>query len=72
MIAQLAKTFYSQLKPGGILLTGASDPPLIGYTDFEVEYTKTGIVYRKPAEKTYKAELQENRRALRWLPVVNH
>jgi chemotaxis protein methyltransferase CheR len=52
VIEKLAKTFFSQLKPGGILLTGASDPPLNGYTDFEVEYTKTGVIYRKPVEET--------------------
>lgn len=54
-ISKIAKIFFHQLKPGGILLTGASDPPLIGCADFEVEYTATGIVYRKPELQIYKA-----------------
>ncbi|MCC7531035.1 MAG: hypothetical protein IT342_21125 [Candidatus Melainabacteria bacterium] len=63
VIAKVAQTFFNQLKPGGILLTGASDPPLVGYTNFEVEYTKTGIVYRKPAERTFASGARKSQSA---------
>ncbi len=63
VVAKVAQTFFNRLKPGGILLTGASDPPLIGYTNFEVEYTKTGIVYRKPEEKTFTADAKKSQGA---------
>ena len=60
VVGKLAKIFYDQLKPGGILLTGASDPPLVGFTDFELEYTKTGIIYKKPDEKTAKGSARRS------------
>lgn len=52
-IEKIARMFFDHLKPGGILLTGASDPPLAGAANFEIEYTRSGIVYRKPESNAY-------------------
>lgn len=47
---QMIAGFVAALAPGGYLLLGASDPPLIGRADVEVVLADGGVFYRKPAD----------------------
>lgn len=45
---RIATRLFDCLAPGGVLLTGGSDPLLGKYAPFEVEVTRAGLVYRRP------------------------
>lgn len=47
-IARVADGLARSLRPGGWLVTGASDPPLGGIAGLEVEVRPEGVFYRKP------------------------
>jgi chemotaxis protein methyltransferase CheR len=47
-IAAVARRLFDSLAEGGWLLTGATDPPLIEHTPFEVEIGDAGLAYRRP------------------------
>lgn len=48
VIADVAARFFQCLSPGGVLIPGPSDPMLADFAPFEVELTKSGIIYRRP------------------------
>ncbi|HEY9759594.1 MAG TPA: CheR family methyltransferase [Oculatellaceae cyanobacterium] len=51
-IAKIATELFKRLRPGGWLVTGASDPLLGSHAPFEVVQTDLGTFYRKPSEAT--------------------
>ncbi|WP_434384461.1 CheR family methyltransferase [Melittangium boletus] len=47
-IEEVARRLYASLAEGGFLITGPSDPPLMGLAPFETLVTAWGIVYHRP------------------------
>jgi len=47
-IEDVARRLYATLAEGGFLITGPSDPPLMGLAPFETLVTEWGIVYHRP------------------------
>jgi chemotaxis protein methyltransferase CheR len=47
-VGRIAARLYDCLAQGGVLLTAGADPILTEYAPFEVEVTRTGLVYRRP------------------------
>ena len=47
-IEEVARRLYASLAEGGFLITGPSDPPLMGLAPFETLVTEWGIVYHRP------------------------
>ena len=46
--ARIATRLFACLAEGGVLLTAGADPLLSEYAPFDVEVTRTGLVYRRP------------------------
>ncbi len=47
-VGRIAARLFDCLAEGGVLLTAGADPILGAYAPFEVEVTRTGLVYRRP------------------------
>jgi chemotaxis protein methyltransferase CheR len=47
-VGRIAARLFDCLAEGGVLLTAGADPILSEYAPFEVEVTRTGLVYRRP------------------------
>jgi chemotaxis protein methyltransferase CheR len=47
-VGRIAARLYDCLAEGGVLLTAGADPILADHAPFEVEVTRTGLVYRRP------------------------
>lgn len=49
--AAIAARLFACLAEGGVLLTGGADPLLGDYAPFDVEVTRVGLLYRRPARR---------------------
>jgi chemotaxis protein methyltransferase CheR len=50
-VSRIAARLFSCLTEGGALLTAGADPLLGDFAPFEIEVTRVGLLYRRPARK---------------------